>query len=129
MEQNLNATLEIGKIREVLRDVAKGRKPPAEYLKLTRAWEDKFGSHRNAGRRHVSMLDDHDNVSCDKVRFSIDADVEWQVVAGVALQLPTLAIPCIYYGTEQGFAGPEKGGPPIFARLQCGEPGYGQVFA
>jgi hypothetical protein len=29
-------------------------------------------------------------------------------VAGVALQLFGLGIPCIYYGTEQAFAGPEK---------------------
>src|SRR5690606_15668708 len=27
--------------------------------------------------------------------------------AGVAVQLFTLGIPCIYYGTEQAFAGPE----------------------
>jgi hypothetical protein len=31
------------------------------------------------------------------------------VVAGVALQLFTLGIPCIYYGTEPAFAGPEAG--------------------
>jgi hypothetical protein len=47
-----------------------------------------------------------------------------QVVAGVAIQLFTLGIPCIYYGTEQAFSGPpnperdqflpdyNKGNPP-----------------
>jgi glycosidase len=112
MNQNLNATLDIGDTRKRLREVAKGKRPPADYLNPRYlnprdAWDDKLGSHRNAGRRHVSVLDDHDNLSCEKLRFSTDADVEWQVVAGVALQLFTLSIPCIYYGTEQGFAGPE----------------------
>ena len=28
-----------------------------------------MGSHRNLGRRHVSVLDDHDHVFGEKVRF------------------------------------------------------------
>ena len=57
----------------------------------------------------VSILDDDDHVSGDKVRFSSDATpLDHQVVAGVAMQLFGLGIPCIYYGTEQAFAGPEK---------------------
>jgi hypothetical protein len=56
----------------------------------------------------VSILDDHDHVSGAKVRFLADASpADHQVVAGVALQLFGLGIPCIYYGTEQAFAGPE----------------------
>jgi hypothetical protein len=66
-----------------------------------------MGSHRNLGERHVSVLDDHDHVFGDKLRFSSGAASEHQVVAGVALQLLTLGIPCIYYGTEQALAGPE----------------------
>jgi len=66
-----------------------------------------MGSHRNLGDRHVSILDDHDHVFGDKIRFSAEAASEQQVVAGVALQLFTLGIPCLYYGTEQSLAGPE----------------------
>jgi glycosidase len=106
--QNLNATLDIGGIRRVLHDVAKGFRAPVAYLDFARIWDDDLGSHRDSGTRHVSVLDDHDHVSGEKIRFSIDAASEWQVVAGVALQLFTLGIPCIYYGTEQSFAGPEK---------------------
>jgi hypothetical protein len=69
---------------------------------------DDLGSHRDLGARHVSILDDHDHVSGEKIRFSTDAASPWQVVAGVALQAFSLGIPCIYYGTEQSFAGPEK---------------------
>jgi glycosidase len=105
---NLNATLNIGQSRRRLHSVAKGLQAPATYFELLRTWDDDLGSHRNAGRRYVTVLDDHDHVSGEKVRFSSDAASEHQVVAGVALQLFGLGIPCIYYGTEQAFAGPEK---------------------
>jgi glycosidase len=106
--QNLNATLDIGGIRRDLHSVAKGLIAPNAYLDFVHIWNDDLGSHREVGERHVSILDDHDHVSGEKVRFSFDAASEWQVVAGVALQLFSLGIPCIYYGTEQSFAGPEK---------------------
>ncbi|MGV2389901.1 MAG UNVERIFIED_CONTAM: hypothetical protein LVR29_21505 [Microcystis novacekii LVE1205-3] len=43
----------------------------------------------------------------EKIRFSSEAGSDHQVVAGVALQLFTLGIPCIYAGTEQALVGPE----------------------
>jgi hypothetical protein len=67
-----------------------------------------LGSRRNLGRHHVSILDDHDHVFGEKIRFSAEASTDHQVAVGVALQLFTLGIPCIYYGTEQSFAGPES---------------------
>jgi glycosidase len=105
---NLNATLDIGDSRRLLHGVAKGLVAPASYFEFLRSWNDDLGSHRNAGREHVTILDDHDHVSGDKVRFSSDAASDHQVVAGVAIQLFGLGIPCIYYGTEQAFAGPER---------------------
>lgn len=106
---NLDATLDIGEIRPTLTAVAKGIAPPNQYFDMLAAWNDDLGSHRNAGRRRVSVLDDHDCVSGAKRRFSTDAQpADHQVVAGVAIQLFTLGIPCIYYGTEQAFAGPTK---------------------
>jgi len=105
---NLNATLDIGDSRRQLHRVAKGLASPRAYFDFVLSWNDDLGSHRNAGRRHVSILDDHDHVSGDKVRFSSDAASDHQVVAGVAIQLFSLGIPCVYYGTEQAFAGPEK---------------------
>ncbi len=105
---NLNATLDIGASRRLLHAVAKGLVAPSGYFSFVRTWNDDLGSHRNAGRSHVSVLDDHDHVSGDKVRFSSDAASDHQVVAGVAIQFFSLGIPCVYYGTEQAFAGPEK---------------------
>ena len=105
---NLNATLDIGASRRSLHAVAKGLAAPQTYFSFVKTWDDDLGSHRNSGREHVSILDDHDHVSGEKVRFSSDAVSDHQVVAGVAMQLFSLGIPCVYYGTEQAFAGPEK---------------------
>jgi glycosidase len=104
---NLNATLDIGEIRPTLVSVAKGLAPPSDYFAMTAAWDDDLGSHRNSGKRRVTILDDHDCAYGTKARFSADATSDHQVVAGVAMQLFGLGIPCIYYGTEQAFAGPE----------------------
>lgn len=105
--RNLNATLDIGGIRRTLHGVAKGLIAPSAYLHFATTWDSELGSHRDAGERHVSILDDHDHVSGDKRRFSSDAASDHQIVAGVALQLFSLGIPCIYYGTEQALTGPE----------------------
>jgi glycosidase len=104
---NLDATLDLGQTRLALRAIAKGLSPPSTYFDLLKVWDDDLGSHRNSGRRRVTVLDDHDHVSGEKIRFSNGASNVHQVAAGVAIQLFSLGIPCIYYGTEQSLAGPE----------------------
>jgi glycosidase len=105
--RNLDAALDIGAMRPILHDVAKGLGHPRKYFDGFDAGSAEMGSHRNLGQRHVSILDDHDHVFGAKIRFSAEAASDHQVAAGVALQLFTLGIPCIFYGTEQSFAGPE----------------------
>jgi glycosidase len=107
LDRNLNATLDIGEMRLALNGVAKGMRRPQDYFEGFDPGHAIMGSHRNLGKRHVSVLDDHDHVFGEKIRFSSEAASPHQVVAGVALQLLTLGIPCVYYGTEQSFAGPE----------------------
>jgi glycosidase len=107
LDRNLNAALDIGEMRLALNRVAKGLGCPAEYFTGFDPGDARMGSHRNVGERHVSVLDDHDHVFGEKIRFSAEASSEHQVAAGVALQLFTLGIPCVYYGTEQALAGPE----------------------
>ncbi len=104
---NLNAALDIGEMRMSLNDVAKGFDAPSRYFNGFDPGHAVMGSHRSLGRRHVSILDDHDHVFGDKLRFSSDAASGHQVAAGVILQLFTLGIPCVYYGTEQALSGPE----------------------
>jgi glycosidase len=107
---NLDATLDLGQTRLALRAAAKGLAAPSGYFDLLKIWNDDLGSSRNSGRRRVTILDDHDHVFGEKIRFSTNASNDHQVVAGVAMQLFGLGIPCIYYGTEQSFAGPEASG-------------------
>ena len=56
----------------------------------------------------MSVLDDHDHVYGEKLRFAVGAANDHEATAATAVQLLTLGIPCLYYGTEQGFAGPEE---------------------
>lgn len=128
LSQNINAALDIGDMVETLRGVAKGFFDPNAYFKAFKTENfgtncsndnDHFpgnpfllGSHRALGKMHVSVIDDHDNIFADtnireKLRFTHNFSYDQQVVAAVALQLFTLGIPCIYYGTEQAFCLPD----------------------
>jgi glycosidase len=107
LDRNLTAVLDIGEMCPILSGVAKGLRSPRDYFDGFNPGDASMGSHRNLGQRHVSILDDHDHIYSEKVRFSSEASCDHQVVAGTVLQLFTLGIPCIYYGTEQAFAGPE----------------------
>ena len=107
LNRNLTAALDIGEMCPILNGVAKGLRSAKDYFSGFKPGGSGMGSHRNTGGRHVSILNDHDHVYGDKIRFSSEASCDHQVAAGVALQLFTLGIPCIYYGTEQAFAGPE----------------------
>ena len=113
LRRNLSAALDIGSARPNLQSAAKGLIAHGIYLDGFKEASQGFESHRAMGDRHVSILDDHDHVFGDKVRFSADIPdnspvKDHHVVAATAIQLFTLGIPCMYYGTEQAFAGPAQ---------------------
>lgn len=106
--RNMDAALDIGPGRLMLNAVAKGLEPGAAYfLDFFNVEDEGMGSHRNVGGHHVTILDDHDHVAGAKVRFSADASQPHQVAAGIGAMLLSLGIPCLYYGDEQGFGGPD----------------------
>lgn len=108
--RNLDATLDIGEMRLALTGVGQGLQDPGAFFAGFDFWDEKMGSHRDWGSRHVSVLDDHDHVFGRKLRFSTDAPIAHQVTVPTALQLFGLGIPCLYYGTEQALSsGPEPG--------------------
>jgi glycosidase len=116
--RNLTAALDIGGARLTITDVAKGLRPAADYFGGFDETSRGFESHRAFGDRHVSIVDDHDHVFGAKLRFSAgipDASPvkERQIVVATAIQLFTLGIPCIYYGSEQAFAGPAQSQLPF----------------
>jgi glycosidase len=123
--RNLTAALDIGGARLTLTDVAKGLRPAADYFQGFDEASRGFESHRAFGDRHVSIVDDHDHVFGRKVRFSAEIPdaspvKERQIVAATAIQLFALGIPCIYYGSEQAFAGPAASQVPFLAGLGWG---------
>lgn len=107
LARNLDAALDIGGMRLTLNGVAKGLMHPENYFSGFDAGNAVMGSHRVLGDKHVSILDDHDHVFGQKLRFSSEAASPAQIAAAVGLQLFSLGIPCIYYGSEQSLGGPE----------------------
>jgi glycosidase len=107
--RNIDAVLDIGDPSTRLAGMVKGQVNAGRFFEQFQG-HDLLGSHRETGRYHVSILDDHDMVGRSKRRFAtgntIPARYE-QVAHAVGTQLTTLGIPCIYYGTEQAFDGSE----------------------
>ena len=108
--RNLDAALDLGRPMDILSRTVKGLEDPQLFFAQF-GGHDALGSHREVGRYHVSMIDDHDLIERDpKARFSAGNGAETrylQVAHAVGLQLTTLGIPCIYYGTEQALDGSE----------------------
>lgn len=105
--RNLDAALDIGDPAERLSQMVKGFLPPVSFFSQF-GGHDALGSHRETGRYHVSILDDHDMVGRAKRRFSAGNNSpvrDLQVAHATGVQLTTLGIPCLYYGTEQAFDG------------------------
>lgn len=109
--RNLDAVLDIGDPTMRLARMVKGFEGPAGFFDQFTG-HDALGSHRETGRYHVSILDDHDMVGRGgKHRFAAGNDIparDVQAAHAVGTQLATLGIPCIYYGTEQAFDGSES---------------------
>lgn len=107
LERNLNAALDIGEMRLSINRLAKGQEHPGQFFAGFDEGAAIMGTHRNLGSRHVSILDDHDHVFGDKIRFGVESTGPRQQLAAAALLLFTLGIPCIYSGSELGLTGPE----------------------
>ena len=108
--RNIDVALDIGAPAARLTALAKGLEDPKLYFDQFLG-HDVLGSHRSTGRYHVSVLDDHDMVGRGKHRFAAfntTAARDLQVAHAVGIQLTTLGIPCVYYGTEQSFDGSES---------------------
>lgn len=106
--RNLDAAIDLGGPMDTLSNFVKGLDEPMAYFNQF-GGHDALGTHREVGRYHVSMFDDHDMISRNpKSRFSAKNDIHAryeQVAHAVGVQLTSLGIPCIYYGTEQAFDG------------------------
>ncbi|BAY11373.1 alpha-amylase family glycosyl hydrolase [Calothrix sp. NIES-2098] len=104
----LDAALGIDDIPDKLEYLVKGWRNPNDYFSLFRnsVLLDK-DSHTWLRDKVVTMYDDHDQVrkGGEKARFCADPDATKVALNVLALNAMTLGIPCIYYGSEQGFDG------------------------
>jgi glycosidase len=104
----LDAALGIDDIPDKLEFLAKGFRDPADYFNLFRNSElVGQGSHTWFRNKVVTVFNDHDQVSKgqQKARFCADKAKAKAVLSALAVNVMTVGIPCIYYGTEQSFDG------------------------
>ncbi|BEL03211.1 alpha-amylase family glycosyl hydrolase [Actinoplanes sichuanensis] len=104
----MDAALGIADVQDRLEGLIKGVRDPAEYFGLFRnSFEIGKDSATWFRNRVVTGYDDHDQVRKGdrKARFAADGDGGRLALAALALNAATLGIPCVYYGSEQGFDG------------------------
>ena len=111
----IDAALGINDIPDKLEFLAKGYRSPGHpgtdeqegYFDLFRnSLLERKETHQWFGRHVVTMFDDHDQVGTQhKFRFCGRQDGYRHLLAALGLNLTTMGIPCIYYGSEQAFDG------------------------
>jgi len=107
-QTGLNAALGINKIPENLENIAKGYYSAENYFSIfTNSKVLSEGEHQWYHKNVVTMFDDHDMVYQQqyKARFAADKKTAHLLKNAIFLNFFTAGIPCVYYGTEQGFDG------------------------
>jgi glycosidase len=124
----LDAALGIEDVPGKLERMVTGLADPADYFSVFRNWilDDPAG-HRWFRNQVVTLVDDHDQVRKGgaKARFCGDGQFRDLAFNVMATQLTTMGIPCIYYGSEQGF---DSGGRPNGSDLVLRENMFGGNF-
>src|SRR6056297_2023279 len=105
----LDAALGINDIPHRLEGIAKGYIEPEKYFNIfTNSDLPEDEDYKWFKDNVVTMFDDNDMVSLAddyKYRFSADEETSPLLLNCILLNMTTLGIPCLYYGTEQGFDG------------------------
>ena len=118
----LDAALGIDDIPDKLEYLVKGYRNPEDYFNLFRnSLLIGKESHTWFRNKVVNMFDDHDQVrkGNGKARFCGRDEGHKTILAALALNIMTLGIPCIYYGSEQAFNGAsdeDRDGNDVFLR-------------
>jgi len=89
----------------ILEEVIKGFLNPSHLRERYERFRYLYADHGEAGRYFVTFLDNHDQMSRPYRRFMHQNPFPEQVVLALGYLLTTQGVPCIYYGTEQGFDG------------------------
>ena len=118
--RNLDAALDIGEQRLALRDLGRGLAGPRDYFAGFVPGSAPLGSHRELGDKVLTVLDDHDHVFGEKLRFASRAANDHQAAAATAIQLLTLGIPVPVLRHRAGLRRAGGAGAAVAAGL--GEP-------
>jgi glycosidase len=89
----------------ILEEVIKGFAGPSSLRDRYERFKTLYADHGEAGRYFVTFVDNHDQMSRPYRRFMHNNAFPQQAVLAIGYLLTSQGIPCIYYGTEQGFDG------------------------
>lgn len=89
----------------ILEETIKGFLNPSNLRERYERFKTLYTDHGEAGRYFVTFVDNHDQMSRPYRRFMHRNPHQRQAVLAMGYLLTSQGIPCIYYGTEQGFDG------------------------
>jgi len=89
----------------VLEEVIKGFADPRALRDRYDRFKHLYTDHGAAARYFVTFVDNHDQMCRPYRRFMHNNTFPQQAVNAIGYLLTSQGIPCIYYGTEQGFDG------------------------
>jgi len=89
----------------ILEEVIKGFSSPALLRQRYERFRTLYADHGQAGEYFVTFVDNHDQMSRPYRRFLHDNPHTAQAALAMGYLLTTPGVPCMYYGTEQGFDG------------------------
>jgi glycosidase len=102
----LDSALGIDDIPDKMEYLSKGYRNPEDYFDLFRnSLLIQKDSHVWFRNKVVTLYDDHDQVRKGNNKARFCASDPAQALNVLALNVLTLGIPCVYYGSEQGFDG------------------------
>ncbi len=100
----------------VLEEVIKGFSNPKVLRDRYERFRTLYADHGEAGQYFVTFVDNHDQMARPYRRFMHNNPVMEQAILAVGYLLTSQGVPCIYYGTEEGFDG---GGDRDFYVREC----------
>ena len=90
----------------ILEGVLKGFINPIELRNRYERLKEVYSDHGQASQYFVTFADNHDQIGrSPRGRFLCHDPFQGQAALAIGYLLTSLGIPCIYYGTEQGFNG------------------------
>ncbi|MEW6108401.1 MAG: alpha-amylase family glycosyl hydrolase [Nitrospirota bacterium] len=90
----------------VLEGVIKGFTNPAELRARYESFRTLYSDHGQAGQYFVTFADNHDQIGrSPRGRVLHNNPFQKQATLAIGYLLTSMGVPCIYYGTEQGFDG------------------------